>query len=254
VIGTGAVSPGPDRFESRGGELSYLDVGEGPAVLMLHDAATSSEVWLPFLPLFQGRFRVIAPNLPDAGRSGDPAGTGSTMDVWANHVRELVDHLEVERYAVVGHGLGGGIARSLALGDGRVDAMVLLSATVDDDRLANDLREALGAIAFPVLILWGEDDRVSPPSVAEALNDAMPSSTLGLLPGCGHDLLGEAPETIGPMIAEYLRARFLREPHGHDQKEGVVLLQLERRPPWVGSPGGWAEDEADDWYVDDEED
>ena len=72
----------------------------------------------------------------------------------------------------------------------------------------------------------------------------MPSSTLGLLPGCGHFLPEEAPETIGPMIAEYLRARFLMEPHGHDQKNGVVMLQLERRPPWVDL----ADDEADDWF------
>jgi hypothetical protein len=70
-----------------------------------------------------------------------------------------------------------------------------------------------------------------------------------LLPGCGHFLPEEVPETIGPMLAEYLRARYLMEPHGHDQKEGVVMLQLERRPPWVDL----AADEADDWYVEDEE-
>lgn len=44
---------------------------------------------------------------------------------------------------------------------------------------------------------------------------------------------------------------YLRAPHGHaDEKPGVVMLQLERRPPWVDL----AEDEADDWFVDDDED
>jgi pimeloyl-ACP methyl ester carboxylesterase len=253
------VTPGPHRFASSGGTFSYLDVGEGPAVLLLHEASASSSAWVPFLPLFQGRFRVIAPDLPHASGSGDLAEARIDPRDQVGHVRELLDHLDLERYAVVGHGLGGGIAQLLALEDGRVDAMVLMGASSlggrpSSGRLSDDLREALGAIAFPVLILWGEDDRISPPSLAEALNDAMPSSTLGLLPGCGHDLLGEAPETIGPMTAEYLRARFLHEPHGHEQKDGVVLLQLERRPPWVGSPGDWAEDEADDWYVVDEED
>ncbi len=113
-----------------------------------------------------------------------------------------------------------------------------------DGRGLAERDDELGAIAFPVLILWGEDDPFLPPAVAERLNDAMPSSTLGLLPGCGHFLPEEAPETIGPMIAEYLRARFLMEPHGHDHKEGVVMLQLERRPPWVDL----ADDEADDWF------
>lgn len=103
----------------------------------------------------------------------------------------------------------------------------------------------LAAIEAPVLILWGEDDPVYPSKVGERLNAAMPSSTLGLLPGCGHFLVEEAPDTIGPMIAEYLRARYAHAPHGHsDPKDGIVMLQLERRPPWVDLE----EDEHDDWF------
>jgi pimeloyl-ACP methyl ester carboxylesterase len=107
-------------------------------------------------------------------------------------------------------------------------------------------REAeLSAIEAPVLILWGEDDPVYPSHVGERLNEAMPSSTLGLLPGCGHFLVEEAADTIGPMIAEYLRARYAHAPHGHgDTKDGIVMLQLERRPPWVDLE----EDEHDDWF------
>ena len=236
----GANGSAPGRSAAGEEDLFSLDLGKGPAIVLLHDASASAAVWAPFLPLLQGRFRVVAPDLP-AARGDEQART----------VQELLDHLQVDRYAVVGHGAGGSIAQALALEDERVDAMVLLGATRLDDRPVDELRASLGAISFPVLLLWGEDDAVSPATMGEALNDAMPSSTLGLLPGCGHDLLVEAAETIGPMIAEYLRARFLHEPHGHEQKDGVVLLQLERRPPWVEL----AEDEADDWYdVGDEED
>jgi pimeloyl-ACP methyl ester carboxylesterase len=104
--------------------------------------------------------------------------------------------------------------------------------------------DELSAIGFPVLILWGEDDPFLPASLGERLNDAIASSTLGLLPGCGHFLTEDAPETIFPMISEYLRARFSMEPHGHGDMEGVVMLQLERRPPWVDV----ADDEDDDWF------
>jgi pimeloyl-ACP methyl ester carboxylesterase len=103
---------------------------------------------------------------------------------------------------------------------------------------------------FPVMLLWGEEDPFVPVSVADRLNASIATSTLGLLPGCGHFLVEEASDTIAPLIAEYLRAMYLRAPHGHaDEKAGVVMLQLERRPPWVDL----AEDEADDWFVDDEE-
>jgi haloalkane dehalogenase len=109
----------------------------------------------------------------------------------------------------------------------------------------------LERIQAPVLILWGEEDPFAPVQLADRMNQAIASSTLGLLPGCGHFLPDEAAETLVPMIAEYLRAMYLRVPHGHADgaKDGVVMLQLERRPPWVDL----AEDEADDWFVEDDE-
>ena len=83
---------------------------------------------------------------------------------------------------MIGHGTGGSLAQTLAA-DGGVEAMVLLDAPrrprADDGVLAS--------FDFPVLLLWGEDDAVVPVSVAEELNDAIATSTLGLLPGCGHD-------------------------------------------------------------------
>jgi pimeloyl-ACP methyl ester carboxylesterase len=208
-----------------------------PIVLLLHDEGRSADQWREFVPLLESRFRVIAPDLPD----GDvPAAI------------ELVrSTLRGERYGVIGHGTGGSLAQMLAA-EGTVDAMVLLDAPraegVDDG--------VLGSVDFPVLLLWGEDDALVPVSVAEELNDAIATSTLGLLPGCGHDLTDEAPATIAPMILEYLRARYLKqshpEAHGHDldhAHEGVVRIQLERRPPWVDLE----EDERDDWFVDDDE-
>jgi predicted esterase len=135
---------------------------------------------------------------------------------------------------------------------GGVDAMVLLDAPRADG-VGDDV---LASFDFPVLLLWGEDDEVVPVAVAEELNDAIPTSTLGLLPGCGHDLTDDAAATIAPMILEYLRARYLKqshaEAHAHDvdhAHDGVVRIQLERRPPWVDLE----EDERDDWFVEEDE-
>jgi pimeloyl-ACP methyl ester carboxylesterase len=205
-----------------------------PIVVLLHDEGRSSDQWREFVPLLESRFRVVAPDLP----TGDIA---TTLD----HLGTLLDG---ERCGVIGHGTGGALAQSLAARGG-VDAMVLLDAPradgVGDDDLAS--------FDFPVLLLWGEDDEVVPVAVAEELNDAIPTSTLGLLPGCGHDLTDEAAATIAPMILEYLRARYLKqshaEAHGHDAHDGVVRVQLERRPPWVDLE----DDERDDWFVDEDE-
>jgi pimeloyl-ACP methyl ester carboxylesterase len=206
-------------------------------VVLLHDEGRAADQWREFIPILESRFRVVVPDLP----TGD---IGATLD----HLGTLLDG---ERYGVIGHGTGGALAQMLAARGG-VDAMVLLDAP----RAEGVGDEDLASFDFPVLLLWGEDDEVVSVSIAEELNDAIPTSTLGLLPGCGHDLTDEAAATIAPMILEYLRARYLKQSHseahgddaahGHD---GVVRIQLERRPPWVDLE----EDERDDWFVDDEE-
>ena len=206
-----------------------------PIVLLLHDEGRGPEQWRDFVPLLESRFRTIAPALSADDRDGRLAT-----------VRE---ELGGERCAVIGHGAGGALAQSLAAA-GAVDAMVLLDSPIAEDV---DPR-ALATLELPVLLLWGEDDGEVPVAVAEELNDAIPMSTLGVVPGCGHDVTDEAAATIAPMILEYLRARYLGLSHaeahadGHTH-DGVVRIQLERRPPWVDL----ADDERDDWFVDDDE-
>ena len=206
---------------------------EAPLIVLLHDEGRSSDQWREFVPLLESRFRVLAPDLPNGDeRAAIAVVRGAIGD---------------ERFGVIGHGTGGALAQVLAA-EGGVEAMVLLDApraTRADDGV-------LASFDFPVLLLWGEDDVVVPVAVAEELNDAISTSTLGLLPGCGHDLTDEAAATIAPMILEYLRARYLKLPHsqahtdGPDHAhDGVVRIQLERRPPWVDLE----EDERDDWFA-----
>ena len=89
----------------------------------------------------------------------------------------------------------------------------------------------LGALDVPVLLLWGEEDAVFPPAVAERLQDAMPTASLALLPGCSHLLPEEAAGTIGPLLWEWLRARYLKLGHDHAASGGPVVVSLGRRPP-----------------------
>jgi pimeloyl-ACP methyl ester carboxylesterase len=104
------------------------------------------------------------------------------------------------------------------------------------------LEDAMVAWDRPVLILHGEDDGIVEPAVAERLNAAIPASTLGFVPESGHLLLDDAFASIGTMILEYLRARYLRAPHDHG---GITMLQLERRPPWLDRGPEVADDEGE---------
>jgi 2-hydroxymuconate-semialdehyde hydrolase len=85
----------------------------------------------------------------------------------------------------------------------------------------------LAALDVPVMLLWGEDDPFLPVEVADRLNETIPSSTLALLPGCSHFLPEDAPDTVGALVYEYLRARYLAEEHGHERP--VISLESLRR-------------------------
>jgi len=101
------------------------------------------------------------------------------------------------------------------------------------------LEDAMAAWEKPVFMLHGDEDRIVDPGIAERLSAAIPASTLGFVPESGHLLLDDAFDTIGVMILEYLRARYLRAPHDHG---GITTLQLERRPGWVDLTPGDADD------------
>jgi pimeloyl-ACP methyl ester carboxylesterase len=292
------------RVGTSGGEVAVLDIGQGPAVLLLHGFPLSSFQWRSFIPQLAPKFRVIAPDLLGNGDSDKPEdldrlrirGQAATMG-------ELLDELGVDRYAVVGAGAGGGIAQRLAVDDPRVEALVLMNcvafdlwpteaaraaaarpksqqsetlslamqrtafdlgmchrARLSEAALAEylrpfsgaegsaaffrwlaasdgtgleDMAQALPTLECPTLILWGEEQTFYAPETPDRLNEAIMSSTLGLLPGCGHFVTEDAADTIAPMIFEYLRAKYLGQTHGHDDPSGAVLVQLERRPGWV---------------------
>jgi 2-hydroxymuconate-semialdehyde hydrolase len=67
----------------------------------------------------------------------------------------------------------------------------------------------LAALEAPAFIIWGEEDPFLPAELGERLQAALPGSTLALLPGCSHFVMEDAPRTIGPLVYEFLRSRYL---------------------------------------------
>ncbi|HEY1126671.1 MAG TPA: alpha/beta fold hydrolase, partial [Actinomycetota bacterium] len=121
------------RARVSGVDMAFFEEGapEDPAVVFLHGFPTSSFLWREFVPLFAPWTHVIAPDLLGCGRSGMPEGAALHIRAQAGYIRELLAGLGVDRFAVVGHGHGGGIAQLLAV-DGGVEAMVLVDSIAFD--------------------------------------------------------------------------------------------------------------------------
>ncbi len=111
-----------------GHELSYLDSGEGPAVLFIHGLLGSHRNWAHLLDTLDTRHRVVAPDLIGHGASAKPMGDYS-LGSHAATLRDLLDHLGIDRVTLVGHSLGGGIAMQFCyLFPDRVERLVLVSS------------------------------------------------------------------------------------------------------------------------------
>lgn len=68
----------------------------------------------------------------------------------------------------------------------------------------SDLSANLGSIKVPVLLLWGDDDPISPVAVGERLRDLLPHARLHVLPGGAHDLAYTFASSVAPLIDEHL--------------------------------------------------
>ena len=64
------------------------------------------------------------------------------------------------------------------------------------------LRDRLDALTLPVLVVWGERDRVVSPRYGEPLRDALPDGRLLLLPRTGHVPMCEEPGAVATAVLE----------------------------------------------------
>lgn len=68
---------------------------------------------------------------------------------------------------------------------------------------AIDTRDLLPTISVPTLILWGDDDRRSPMSVAQQLYEAVPGSELVIIPDAGHMSNIEQPRAFNAHVRHF---------------------------------------------------
>jgi pimeloyl-ACP methyl ester carboxylesterase len=108
-------------------------------------------------------------------------------------------------YADRGRGLHSAAhyVRPFHTAEGR-DALVRHLIELDSsDTAALALR--LKDVVRPTAIVWGEDDPFLPAGIARRLHDAVPGSTLDIIPGARHFTPEEAPRQIGDALAALLR-------------------------------------------------
>jgi len=98
-----------------GGELSVIDVGEGPVLVLIHGVPTSSWLFRKMIPELQNEFRVIAIDLLGFGGSDKPEATANNYQPvsQAAYVHQVLDSLDVDDFNLLFHDMGGLVAWEL---------------------------------------------------------------------------------------------------------------------------------------------
>ena len=143
---------------TRAARIRFVEAGEGQGktpVLLIHDFCATRDVWTDSLGKLAEKFHVLAPDLPGFGASEkpDPQRFAYGWESFASSLVDFVAALGLGRIHVCGHGMGGGIALSLAAQHpSLVNKLVLASALVFEPQ--EHALERAGRLPLIGALLW----------------------------------------------------------------------------------------------------
>ncbi|MCB9203334.1 MAG: alpha/beta hydrolase [Flavobacteriales bacterium] len=75
--------------------------------------------------------------------------------------------------------------------------------------IRHNMREEIPKMDLPVCLIWGKNDIVTPPDVAEEFHELFPNSELHWIDKCGHAPMMEHPEEFNRILSPWLKKTIL---------------------------------------------
>ncbi len=95
--------------------INYKEFGRGFPLVLIHPFSASLEYWAPQIERFSPKYRVIAYDVRGHGLSTAPVGEENyTLDILAEDLHHLLEHLKVDKAYIGGLSLGGAVALGYA--------------------------------------------------------------------------------------------------------------------------------------------
>jgi len=244
------------------GNFSYIEVGSGKPILILHGLMGGLSNFDSLTNHFSANgYRVIIPELPIYTTSL----LKSNVKGFAQYLNDFIEFKGYDDVILLGNSLGGHIGlyytklycdkvKALvltgssglyesAMGSGYTkrsdyevikkkvqevffDPATATKALVDDvysivnDRkkliktlaiaksaIRHNMAKDLPSLKIPTCIIWGKNDTVTPPDVAEEFNKLLPDSNLFWIDKCGHAAMMEHPNKFNKILHQWFIER-----------------------------------------------
>jgi pimeloyl-ACP methyl ester carboxylesterase len=148
-----SITPTTTGFADVNGlHLYYETYGSGAPLVLLHGGMLTIDLnFATLIPTLATTHTVIGVEMQGHGRTAN-IDREITYPNLASDVVALLDHLGIERAAVLGHSMGGGVALELAVSHpDRVSAIVPISASVSKDGMHPDLGDPSTFETSPIM-------------------------------------------------------------------------------------------------------
>jgi 3-oxoadipate enol-lactonase len=111
--------------------LEVTDTGSGPALLLVHGFGGAKEDFADHVDALAARHRVVTLDLRGHGESDGPSAIAAySLDRMAADVLGVADALGIDTFRLLGHSMGGMVARRVVLAQpARLDALVLMDTS-----------------------------------------------------------------------------------------------------------------------------
>ncbi len=143
---------------------------------------------------------------PDLMRGIILVGTGPRLQVAPVFLEGLKNNFEETVDTLIGYAYATG-ADNLLIKEGAELMKEAGSSVVYGDFSACnrfDVRNDVGAIKLPCLILCGDEDKLTPPALSKKLNDAISGSRLEIIPSAGHMVMIENHKAFNDYVLDFI--------------------------------------------------
>lgn len=123
-------------LEHKGTTIFYSDQGAGDCVVLLHGFLENSNMWNDLIPEISNKNRIVCIDLLGHGKSGC-LGYVHTMELMADVVDIVLNHLKIKKTYIIGHSMGGYVALAFAeKHPNKVKGLCLMNSTTAADDMA----------------------------------------------------------------------------------------------------------------------
>ncbi len=95
------------------GSIHFEEYGSGDVLVLLHGFTESLKIWHEFKQTLSASYRLVLIDLPGHGRSSILSEVHS-MELMADSVKAVLDHLNIPSAVITGHSMGGYVALAFA--------------------------------------------------------------------------------------------------------------------------------------------